>query len=279
MSSNSSIKRLPLIALCLFLWAAWAEASNYTGIYKRGAVDWSNGVIEAKGIGFPPGTAANSAQARSLAKGSAIEDARKSLLSVIEQLPLTSEQSVKDYIEMNGSLRKDLTSLCLNAHLCDIAYGDNGLVAVTLSLRLYGTLSEKILPQNIKVIPSIAQEPRNQKKNGAYTGIILDCRGLRKSPVLVPKVVDEDGVEVYGPAYASRESAVSFGMAVWLKDISFARANSRAGDKPLVVKAIGSAEKSRAGNIRISNADAEKISGQAANLDLMHRCRVIFVLD
>jgi len=276
---SSAAKGLLLLAICFLRCPSYAEAGNYTITYKMGSVDWSNGMIEAKGVGFPPDTSDSLAQARSLARSSALKEAQMSLLSVIGQLPLTSGQSVRDYMMIHGSLRKDLTALCKKAQLVDIFYGDNGSVVATLSLKLYGAFSERVLPRDIRVIPSIAQEPRNQKKNGADTGILFDCRGLKKSPLLVPRVFDEDGVEVYGPTYASRENAVNFGMGVWFKDITKAGNNWRAGPNPLVIKAIGAAETNPPGSIRISNADAEKIRGKAANVALMHSCRVIFVLD
>lgn len=283
MGSNLNISNAAkvslLMAVCFFLWFSYSDAGNYTVTYKMGSVDWSNGVIEAKGIGFPLDTSGSPAQARSLARSSALKEARMSLLSVIEQLPLTSEQSIRDYVMIHESLRKDLAAMCKKAHVADIFYGDNGSVVATLSLKLYGALSERVLPQDIRVIPSIAQEPSNQRKNGANTGILFDCRGLKKSPLLVPKVFDEDGVEVYGPAYASRENAVSFGMAAWLRDIAKAGNNWRAGANPLVIKAIGASETNSPGSVRISNADAEKIRGQAANVALMHSCRIIFVLE
>lgn len=276
---SSAAKGILLLTIFFSLCPSYAEAGNYTVTYKMGSVDWSNGVIEAKGIGFPPGTSDSPAQARSIAKSSALKEARISILSVIEQIPLTSGQSVKDYMMTHESLRQDLAALCKKAQAADMFYGDNGSVVATLSLQLYGALSERVLPRDIRVIPSIVQEPRNQMKNAAYTGILFDCRGLKKSPLLVPRVLNEDGVEVYGPTYASRENAVNFGMAVWFRDIAKAGNNWRAGPNPLVIKAIGAAETNLAGNIRISNADAEKIRGKAANVALMHGCRVIFVLD
>ena len=41
---------------------------------------------------------------------------------------------------------------------------------------------------------------------------IIDAKGLNAKPAMSPKVVDENGQEVYGSAYVSREFAVQQGM-------------------------------------------------------------------
>jgi hypothetical protein len=254
------------------------QAQNYIVPYQKGSIDWSNGILESFGKGVAS-KGLHPAQDRSVAKNQAIADAKKAMLSLIEQLPISAGYPVKDHIAAVDSAREGLRDVIQRAHLAELKYGPEGTVIATMSLKLFGTLSEHLLPLSVKIIPTITQQPSSNNRNGSYTGLIVECRGLRVFPVLLPRIVDEDGSEVYGPAYVSRENAVRLGVAGWMSDLASAKNDWRSGEKPFVIRAIGPAGPAEVRDIRISNADAEKIRSQASNLELMHHCRVIFVLD
>ena len=92
-----------------------------------------------------------------------------------------------------------------------------------------------------------------------YTGLILDATGIDAQPALVPVVVDELGDVVYGPAFVSREFAVSRGMCAFSASLESARDDRRVGPHPLVIKALRTAS-SGATDLVISTADAGTIA-------------------
>ena len=93
-----------------------------------------------------------------------------------------------------------------------------------------------------------------------------------------PKIIDENGEEVYGSAYVSREYAVQQGMSGYAKDITAAQGNQRVTDNPLTVKGLKTEGPGRS-DIVVSNADASKLRGASENLSFLKKCRVMVVVD
>ena len=163
----------------------------------------------------------------------------------------------------------------------------DGTVEVWSRMKLNGGFCQLILPLEIRQIETIKQvvtpkrykisqtQPRLSK---IYTGMIVDARGLRAVPVLVPRILDENLEEVFGPAYVSREFAVQHGVARYTTDIRKAKLNARVSENPLIVKALKVIWPGRCDFI-ISNADAAKLKSASEHLKFLKECRVIIVLD
>lgn len=111
-----------------------------------------------------------------------------------------------------------------------------------------------------------------------YTGLVLDARGIQARPAMSPKVVDENGQEVYGSMQVDREFAVQQGMSGYARDLTAAQSNSRVTNNPVTIKGLKSVGPGRS-NIVISNADAQMIRAAAENLVFLKKCRVMVVLD
>ena len=105
---------------------------------------------------------------------------------------------------------------------------------------------------------------------------MVDARGLDAKPALVPVLTDEDGKEVYSPAFISREYAVQQGVCVYARAIG--EQERRVGTRPLLAKGLRTVA-GRVCDIVISNADASKIRGDSAHLEMLKQCRVIILLD
>ena len=95
---------------------------------------------------------------------------------------------------------------------------------------------------------------------------------------MAPKVVDENGQEVYGSAFVSREFAVQQGMSGYAKGLEDAEKNERVTDNPMTVKGLKTEGPGRC-DIVISNADAARIRNAAEHLSFMKKCRVMIVVD
>jgi hypothetical protein len=148
-----------------------------------------------------------------------------------------------------------------------------------VALKLTGALSDLVLPISIKAIHPVQQpEHLSQEEGEVYTGLVIDCRGIRVKPAIAPRILDEDGNEVYGATYASREYAVEQGMSGYARDLTAAQASQRVANSPLTIKAIRTAE-SGPSDVIISNADAERVRRVASSLSFLQRCRVMIVLD
>jgi len=110
-----------------------------------------------------------------------------------------------------------------------------------------------------------------------YTGLIFDAQHLSFIPSASPKILDEDGREVYGSAYVDKEWVEKQGIAGYAKSLEEAKANQRVSGNPLVINAI----KVTGANNRdliISNEDARKIRKLAKNINFLDRAKVIIVV-
>ncbi len=70
---------------------------------------------------------------------------------------------------------------------------------------------------------------------GDYTGLIIDCRGLGLKTAMSPVIQNVNGTKIYGHKNLDVDKIISIGMV----DYASSPENvSRAGSKPLIVKAI-----------------------------------------
>ena len=107
---------------------------------------------------------------------------------------------------------------------------------------------------------------------------MVDGRGLGVKAVMSPKIFDENGQEVYGPTFVSREFAVQQGMIEYVVDLSAAQDSPRVASTPFTVRGLRT-DKPGGSNIIISNADAAKLKSASEHLSFLKKCRVIIAVD
>jgi len=252
---------------------------NYTVVMEKGMIDWSNGIAEAVGTGTPPPDPENKAQARAVAEKEAVLCARQNLLDLLRDLRIDSAACIKDLLAEGSLALRELEGYVQQSRVVETSYREEGLVQATVAMKLWGPFIDRILPESIRPIRPVKQpKPPGQEKGEGYSGLVLDCRGLIVKPAIAPRIVDEDGKEVYGFAYASREHAVEQGMAGYVTTLETAQSSQRVAGSPLTVKAIRTADWGLS-DIVISNSDADHIRRAASNLGFLQKCRVVIVLD
>lgn len=244
-----------------------------------GKVDWSTGVITAVGIGAPPAQPANPAQARAMAERAAQVVAYRNLLEAVKGVRVDSTTLVENFIVTSDVIRTEVNGIIQGATVMDKKYMSDGSVEVTVGMKLTGALADALLPKTPATPPTGLTGTLTPAAPGqVYTGLIVDARGLGVRPAMVPKILNEDGKEVYGSAWVNRDYAVREGMVGYLKDPIAAQTNPRVTDKPLMVKALKVSGDARV-DVVITNADAATIHGAAQNLSFLEKCRVIILVD
>src|SRR4030042_2944401 len=73
---------------------------------------------------------------------------------------------------------------------------------------------------------------------GVYTGLIVDASDLSFTPSASPKILDEEGREIYGSAYLDKEWVEKHGVVGYAKSLTDGKANARVAGNPYVIKAI-----------------------------------------
>lgn len=286
--------KFPLIITILTLVSITGYGADHRSLIefkKNGAIDWTAGVVEAKGIGVPATYNYNAkpqAQREELL-AEAINKAGHNLLETIVSLRINSQNRVIDIVENFPSIMTQLRDMARKAPELDRLrkYQYDGTVEVWSQMSLSGGFSQLILPPEIRQIEPIKQvlKPNSPSKfqtrsrsSEIFTGMVVDARGLQAVPVLAPTILDENLEEVFGPAYVSREFAVQRGMVSYTADLWRAKFHPRVSDNPLIVKALKTLWPGRCDFI-ISNADAAKLRSASEHLLFMRECRVIIVLD
>ncbi|MDZ7338031.1 MAG: LPP20 family lipoprotein [candidate division KSB1 bacterium] len=297
------------ILVCVVTLSATVAWSQYVTqpIGAAGNIDWSRQVIRATGIGAPNPDHPLAAQ-----RAGAIEAAKRAafrnLLEAVQGVQLTSEVTVRNAMVENDVINTRVQGVLRNFTIVDTKYMSTGDVEVTVEMPLTGALADVLLPTAVGggVYPGAAQPlcpmcgqpwpagkpvppgvqliqpgaPGVQAAPGAaaYTGLIIDTKGLGVRPAMAPKVLDENGQEVYGSKFVSRDWAVQIGMVGYDKDINRARSNERVTNNPLVVKALKAAGANKA-DVVISNADAAAIHAASSTQSFLDKCRVMFIVD
>jgi hypothetical protein len=250
-------------------------------VVDKGEINWAEQSIRATGSGAPNPDAPNIAAARLGAERAAKADALRNILETVKGVRIDSETLVVNAMTQNDVIRTRVQGMVRGAQVVNTRYLSDGAVEVTVEIRMASqtapadSLSATVLPPQAMG----TQSPNIPKAgNPVYTGVIFDARGLSLRPAMSPKVLDEDGREVYGSAFVSQEWATKFGILGYVKDLEGAKKSDRVAANPLVVKA--SKVSGTAGcDLVISNADAQGMRDMSKNLSFLEQCRVLIVVD
>ncbi len=278
--------------------AEWTQLVEQIGV--NGNVNWTTGIVEAVGIGAPPEKYYGKPQARPMALRAAQLDAYRKLLEVVKGVRVTSVSYMGDFVTKSDEVRTEVSGLIRGAQVVKKEYLSDGTVEVTMRMSLSGGLMRVILPRVIEVekaekppvvtppeptvqpIPpkeEVTVPPAQKAPAGVvYTGLVVDARGIQARPAMSPKIIDENGQEVYGSMQVDREFAVQQGMSGYARDLTAAQSNPRVTNDPVTVKGLRTVGAGRS-SIVISNADAQMIKSAAENLSFLKQCRVMVVLD
>jgi hypothetical protein len=256
-----------------------------------GCIDWSAGTVRARGVGAPLNHDEDrSPEAAAKTLGDARKMAHINLLATVNAIRINSASRVADRIAGNGDFRDGVTTLARNAAITRQEYLSDGTVEIELTMKLTGGFGQFVLPEEIRPVEAVITmndappkvepdtAPAISDREVPYTGLIINAAGIDTKPSLVPIIADESGEVVYGPAFVSREFAVSRGMSGFAVSVAAARADKRVGNHPMVVKAIRS-RSSETTDIVIASADAARLRSSVDHLNFLKACRVCIVMD
>jgi hypothetical protein len=256
----------------------WNQIVEQMG--TRGNINWSEGYIEAVGIGAPPEQYFGKPNARPMALRAATVDAYRNLLEVVNGVRIDATTVVRDFTIQSDVINAQVQGMVKGAREMKKEYLSDGTVEITLRMPLGGDFSKAIVPRILdkrQAAPAAVMPPAGST-GVVYTGLVVDARGIQARPAMSPKILDEDGKEVYGSLNVDREFAVQQGMSGYARDLTAAQSNSRVTNNPVTVKGLKTEGQGRS-DIVISNANAAAIRGAADNLTFMKKCRVMIVLD
>ena len=238
----------------------------------NGEVNWSEQVIRATGSGVP-NLEVPSAAARIGAERAAKVDALRNILETLKGVRIDSQTLVVNAMTQSDVIRTQVQGVIRGARVVDKRYTPDGAVEVTVEIPMAGPLAQALLPPT-----AFGSQSVPKTGDPVYTGIVIDSRGLNLHPAMAPKILDEDGREVYGSAFVSQEWATKYGILGYVKDLDAAQKNDRVAANPLLIKAVkvtGAGES----DIVISSSDAQGLRDMTKNLSFLEQCRALAVVD
>jgi hypothetical protein len=259
-----------------------------------GTVNWTSGWVKATGIGVPSPTAGSAGKA--MAQRAAFSVAVRNLLEVVKGVRIDSATLVENYIVQNDVIKSQVTGFVKGAQIEKTNESPDGSVEVFVKAPLWGvnSLYDPFLDQMGVQDQKLPPEPAED----AYTGLVIDARGLGLKPACFPAVLDDKGGVIYGPRTVDRAAAQKDGMVHYMTAPKGADLSSlfgehaqiirpvqtappappREGRKPLKIKGGDKAGALKA-NIIISSEDAKKIRDDSALSVALKRSRVTVVTD
>ncbi|OGG93248.1 MAG: hypothetical protein A2527_13435 [Candidatus Lambdaproteobacteria bacterium RIFOXYD2_FULL_50_16] len=257
-----------------------------------GCIDWEKGIVYATGMGVPNESFKSAAQKRYSAYQAARVVAQRNLLGLIEDINITSTQTVK-----MGMLENDEINIAIQGKIKHVEeFGkpkeaQDGSTWVTMRMYLRDIVSVMLKNEMFEAsdkLPALEKSaatpaaPKPEIEYGGdaktiYSGLVIDARGSGIKPAMSPKVLNAEGIEVYGSFAIEREFALEYGVASYLKDLKKAKENDRVKGNPLFIKgeAAGGA---KGADVKISKEDGELLKELEKSQAFLREARVIIVL-
>ncbi len=242
---------------------------------STGSINWTSGSVTATGIG-------------------SVDSATRNVLQTAFQVRMNADSRVVDLTRPNINLQIEVEEMASAAEIIGQKTLPDGRMEVTVKMELFGGFAQLLLPSDIKQVESIKPLRQSQdmaaegvatsagRRSGiepdTYTGLIVDARGIGAKPAMVPVLLDENGKEVYSPAFVSREYAVQQGVCQYMRILGDLANLVRVAPKPLWVKGLRTRTAASC-DIVISNADASRLRGASSHLSFLKQCRVIILME
>jgi len=248
----------------LLLVVALAATLPAAALGAPGAVDWQKRVARCTGSGAAnlKDAAGNVAVARIGAEKAAKLDALRNCLEVMKGVTVSGSQTVGTAIGADNAIKGSVEGAVRGFRTVATRYFSDGGVELDVEVPL-DAVGEVLLPK--AAAAPAASGP---------TSLVIDATGLKISPALAPRLVDESGKELYGPTTLGESARKSGGVAAYARSLDSAKREltSRLGDRPLVVKAV----RAQGTDLVLASADTATF---AARPTFLAEGRVVIIAD
>jgi hypothetical protein len=270
-----------MVAILTIIPLAHAQTKTQDAAASKEGVNWEERIIIATGIGAPNPNV-SLAQARPGALRAAKMIALRNALELAKGIAINSSTTVQDFMSTSDSVTTEVNGFVKGfQQKGKERYMSDGSVEITMEIPLDGVggMTELLLGKTLSTeLPSAPSGGVQEGTESAFSGLIIDCKGLNLKPALSPRVIDEDGKELYGSANVLKDWAVKYGTVGYAKSVQNAAKLERVGQNPTRIKAL-KASGQNVTDVVISNDEAAKIRKAAKLLKFLSECRVVFVVD
>jgi hypothetical protein len=213
------------------------------------------------------------------------KDAIGKLLKLIGEIRITKNLRLKDIVKSNKEIGFKIKNYIENYFQVIDRRVENGNLVVTIvfSLKgkngLFSIVQEELIKFSKKETKEkIVKIPEKIKITEKYTGLIIDAKDLGVKPGISPKIYSETGKEVYGTLQLSSDLVVEKGIVSYANSVEEAKNMERAGNNPLIIKALKKGEGEIGTDVVISEEDALKILKANEVSRFLEELKVVIVI-
>lgn len=252
-------------------------------------IDWQNRVAIAKGCASVSGPM--TLENRSKILKLAVDQALNKLVSTIGLLRVDGFTRLSDILEKDFSLRGRISDLIKKSYriVHEKVYKNEGVLEVTVEFDLAGkkglggTLFPAYLTQLFSSSPaSPTPPPASSEAAGPdnYTGLIIDASSLGIEGGLAPRIVSENGSEIFSVCKGIDKSVLITKGAV---DYTLASSQTsdevtRAGSNPLIIPALKKLKSTYNCDIVISSSEADNVLKADSSGNFLKKLKVVILL-
>lgn len=262
------MKRVLGVLVLLATSAVFAQGKDQKAADAKAqpGVNWAGQVVRATGQGAPDMKAANPAQARLGAERAALADALRNLLAQVKGISVDGSKKVSDLMEKD-EIRTRVEGLVRGYKIVNKRYFSDSGVEVEIEVPL-AMFADVIDPDTTQVLA--VGKPEGEKST---TGLVILASGLKVTPSLMPRVLDDAGKPIYSIDSLSAEARKQSAVAAYVQSLDDANKSMKAGEKPLVLKAASAT----GADLQLAPEDAKKLA--ALNTGFLSAGKVVIVLN
>lgn len=261
-------------------------------------VDWAKRVVYVTTTALAP-TYTIGQRGYTTARAAAEADARLTIATGVRAIKLTSYATINDAIVTRVLPETILTEISKSLQPVAEAWDPvTRTLKLTCMAPLWGTASLgeyaarmlKIEQKSLAItkLPSTHSKDTMtlrtdrdkviQISDGPYSGLLLDCTGMKYQPALLPKLVTEEGTEFWGTSGLSPLKVLELGVTGFGATYRDALSANRIGDTPLIIRPVGTCGDLR-GDLVISAEDTKLLLEQNAITHFLDNQAIVIALE
>jgi len=213
----------------------------------------------------------------------------------LENIFVDESRKVMDVLESNKLFRREYPVFLDSLKIESLTFRSNYVESLS-SLQMRGKnglLGKVPLPWNKLKYQSLEQSEymgqayQNPKAKMeyqdntiplAYTGLIIDLRGLQINRSLAPRIYSQTGRLLYGPEYLLKRIGTRRGIVGYVHSMEDPEVAIRAGKNPYFTVPLASKGRYST-DVVLSESDAARALEHPETLKNLLKCRVIFLID
>ena len=208
---------------------------------------------------------------RMSACAAASENAREKIAFMVSRIRLDQDRTIGEFVKSNSEAQEKLAEILDDKIKLREQPKDFFSAKTSAELKI----SELIRALPLEFPNEDFPVPSDKALPTYYSSLIIDARGIDVSPMILPSVYDEDGLEIYGRYFINPVYAVREGLVTYCFSEKEAEKHKKAGDSPYFAPAVRGLN----GNPVILHRDIKRILSDPRSILNLKKCRVIFIID